>query len=343
MTSNHLQRGDFLPNLCSLQAVFRLVVLGELLALVLLLAKVGIQGIDGYNLGVMSIAVQWVCLASAGALCQLRDWFRRVSPQLAGTVAYALVQLVTLVVVYFGGSLQRGDWLPRWADLYSQLLLSMVLAGVVLRYFYLQQQLHNQVQAELRARIQALQSRIRPHFLFNSMNSIASLIAIDPEAAERMVEDLCDLFRASLSEPGLVPMSKELDVCRRFVRIEQTRLGERLQVEWVIDEAALKVQVPSLLLQPLIENAIYHGVAPLPAGGLVKIEVGRQGKHCRLAITNPLPDPAQLNTKGNGLALENIRNRLAAHYGEGTRWFNQLDAGLYRVIVEFPAELPETT
>ncbi len=314
--------------------------LGQLLVLALLVAEVGIRGINGYNLGLTSITVQWIGLGSAAVLCQLRAWFRRVSPVSAGTVAYGTVLLTTLMVGYLGKAAQGDTWRPDWESLGNQLLLASLFAGVVLRYFYVQQQLHNQTQAELRARIQALQSRIRPHFLFNCMNSIASLIAVDPDAAERMVEDLSDLFRASLSEPGLIPLSKELDICRRFVRIEQTRLGERLQVAWQIDEAALTVKIPSLLLQPLIENAIYHGVQPLPAGGLVSIRVAKQGKVCRLEISNPLPDVNQLNTKGNGLALENIRNRLAAHFGEGTQWFNQLDGGLYRLVVEFPTELP---
>ena len=123
---------------------------------------------------------------------------------------------------------------------------------MVLRWFYLQQQLQNREQAALKSRIQALQSRIRPHFLFNSMNSIASLIDIDPEAAEKMVVDLSELFRASLMEPGLVSIEDEIALCKQFVSIEQTRLGPRLAVEWNVDLSEGSFKIPSLMLQPLI-------------------------------------------------------------------------------------------
>lgn len=340
LNSRSAQKGDFLPDLCQLGAVFRLVLIGQLLVIALLVADVGVTGIDGTNLGLMSLLVQWINLSSAALLCRLRPWFKSVSPRLAGASAYAVVLAITFLVSYLGQVVQQGHWHMAVIPLLNPLLLAMVIAGIVLRYFYVQQQLYNQTQAELHARIQALQSRIRPHFLFNSMNAIASLIALDPDAAERMVEDLSDLFRASLSEPSLIPLSRELDICRRFVRIEHTRLGDRLQVEWTIAPEVLDVQVPSLLIQPLIENAIYHGIQPLPEGGLVHIKAQLHQGICQLEIANPLPNPQALNTKGNGLALENIRHRLAAHYGEHARWINHLDQGLYRLIIEFPTQRP---
>jgi two-component system, LytTR family, sensor histidine kinase AlgZ len=342
LSSARLQRGDFLPNLCTLEAVFRLVLLGELLALSLMLARDGVAGFNTLSFGLTSLMVQWVSLCSAAALCQLSPWLSRQHTLVAGTLSYTLVVVITAVVSLAGQWVQVGELRRPGADFFTHLLLAMVIAGVVLRYFYLQQQLHNQARAELRARVQALQSRIRPHFLFNSMNSIASLIAIDPEAAERMVEDLSDLFRASLSEPGLIPLAKELDICQRFVRIEQTRLGPRLSVEWHLDPQAMGVSIPSLLLQPLIENAIYHGVQPLLEGGLVEVGVGISGKRCWVAVSNPLPDPSKLNTKGHGMALENIRHRLAAHYGDNTRWETNLTGGRYALRIEFPATPSES-
>jgi two-component system sensor histidine kinase AlgZ len=175
------------------------------------------------------------------------------------------------------------------------------------------------------------------------MNSIASLIATDPERAEAMVEDLSDVFRASLSEPGLVPMAKELELCRRFVRIEQTRIGERLQMVWEISPEVLEVKIPSLLLQPLIENAIYHGIQPLPEGGEVCVKAALVGDQCWLEVSNPLPDPSTLNTKGNGLALENIHRRLSAYFAGKTGWQTHLEQGRYILRVQFPAKIAETT
>ena len=273
-------QGDFLPNLCAIEAVFRLVILGELLALALVLADLGVKEFDLATFGLMSLLVQWVILLSAAGLCRLAPWFRKLKPWQSTLLAYGWILMVSTSLGFAALYVQMESWRLLWPTLVTQLLITMVIAGVALRYFYVQQQLHEQIKAELRARIQALQSRIRPHFLFNSMNSIASLITIDPERAEGMVEDLSDLFRASLSEPGLVPLSKELDLCRRFVRIEQTRIGDRLQLVWDISPEVLDVKVPSLLLQPLIENAIYHGIQPLPEGGEVRVSAKVVGDQC---------------------------------------------------------------
>lgn len=337
-----LIQGDFLPNLCALEAVFRLVILGELLALALVLADLGIKDFDLATFGLMSLLVQWVVLLSAAGLCRLAPWFRRLKPWQSTALAYGWILSVSACLGGGASYIQNGSWGELWPSLSTQLIITMIIAGVALRYFYVQQQLHEQTKAELRARIQALQSRIRPHFLFNSMNSIASLITIDPARAEGMVEDLSDLFRASLSEPGLVPLSKELDLCRRFVRIEQTRIGERLRVVWEIDPDVLDVKVPSLLLQPLIENAIYHGIQPLPEGGEVRVSAKRAGEQCRLEVSNPLLDPKTLNTKGHGLALDNIHRRLSAYFEGTIGWQTEVDHGRYLLRIQFPAKLSET-
>lgn len=335
-------QGDFLPNLCAIEAVFRLVILGELLALALVLADLGVKEFDLATFGLMSLLVQWVILLSAAGLCRLAPWFRKLKPWQSTLLAYGWILMVSTSLGFAALYVQMESWRLLWPTLVTQLLITMVIAGVALRYFYVQQQLHEQIKAELRARIQALQSRIRPHFLFNSMNSIASLITIDPERAEGMVEDLSDLFRASLSEPGLVPLSKELDLCRRFVRIEQTRIGDRLQLVWDISPEVLDVKVPSLLLQPLIENAIYHGIQPLPEGGEVRVSAKVVGDQCWLEVSNPLPDPSALNTKGNGLALDNIHRRLSAYFDGKTGWQTQIDLGRYLLRVQFPANIVET-
>ncbi|MEY4590330.1 MAG: hypothetical protein RL497_2406 [Pseudomonadota bacterium] len=336
-------QGDFLPNLCALEAVFRLVILGELLALALVLADLGVKEFDLAVFGMMSLLVQWVVLASAAGLCRLAPWFRRLKPWQSTLLAYGWILSISSGIGYAALRIQVESASQLWPSLATQLLITMVIAGVALRYFYVQQQLQAQTKAELRARIQALQSRIRPHFLFNSMNSIASLIATDPERAEAMVEDLSDVFRASLSEPGLVPMAKELELCRRFVRIEQTRIGERLQMVWEISPEVLEVKIPSLLLQPLIENAIYHGIQPLPEGGEVCVKAALVGDQCWLEVSNPLPDPSTLNTKGNGLALENIHRRLSAYFAGKTGWQTHLEQGRYILRVQFPAKIAETT
>nr|WP_255428969.1 sensor histidine kinase [Saccharophagus sp. K07] len=309
------------------------------MAIALTVVHGGVVDFNWNRLGVLSMLIQWIVLTSAACLCPLRPWFRRQHPMVAGVISYLLVLGITVLYTVVGAFIQDLDGPFPWDQLLTNLMLAAVFAGIVLRYFYLQQQLRNQQQAELTARIQALQARIRPHFLFNSMNSIASLIAIDQDAAEKMVVDLSELFRASLSEPGLIPLENELELCRRFVAIEQIRIGDRLQVEWDLDHMP-EAKVPSLLLQPLIENAIYHGIQPLLEGGTVTIAVKRVGSHCRIQVRNPIGDTQQASNKGNGMALENIRHRLEAHYGEKGELQVQATASFYEVTVEFPAVPP---
>jgi len=174
------------------------------------------------------------------------------------------------------------------------------------------------MQATMQARFQSLQSRIRPHFLFNSMNMVASLIDSDPETAERVVEDMSTLFRASLSdEEDLVPLAQEMSLCERYINIEQLRLGERLRVDWQKNLRSDTYAVPSLCLQPLIENAIYHGIQPLVHGGTITIQLSDENDQLHCSVCNPYTqETANLKRKqGNGMALDNLEQRLYARYG----------------------------
>ena len=329
---------DFLPNLCTGKAVFHLVIVGELLAIALTLSSASSGGATWYRFGLISMMIQWIVLASAACLCPLNRWFRHQSPEVAGGVSYGIVLIITAILTIVGAAIQANGLKIAWHNVYANTVIAAIFAGVVLRYFYLQQQLRNQQQSELQSRIQALQSRIRPHFLFNSMNSIASLIEIDPPLAESLIEDLSDLFRASLSEPGLVTLEHELDLCKRFSRIEQTRLGDRLQMNWNVEGSVNEVSIPSLLLQPLVENAIYHGIQPLEKGGEVDIDVFIGGGEVRLAVSNPVEVnvPKGRKTQGNGIALDNMRGRLEAYYGSKARTYIVAEAGRFSVQLQFP-------
>ena len=220
----------------------------------------------------------------------------------------------------------------------TQLTIAGILGGLVLRYFYVQQRLRIQEQAELQSRIQALQSRIRPHFLFNSMNIIASLIATDPETAETVVEDLSELFRASLNDAGnQVPIDDELDLCQRYIRIEALRLGDRLKLEWHIQKPTTPVKIPLLTLQPLLENAIYHGIQPLPEGGTIAVALTYVDDIVEITITNPLPAPGRRHeSEGNRMALQNIRSRLSVLYGDRADLTTQVDEDSFVTCLKFP-------
>ncbi|MFV8784078.1 sensor histidine kinase [Microbulbifer sp. SA54] len=343
----------FLPDLCSVTAIAVLVLMGELLALVLVLAVDGLRPFNWERLGLVSLTIQWVILPSAAVLCRLRPYLARLAHKLAAALSFAAVLGVLSTVLFaqhWWVADLAGTGVDYWA-LLANLLVGAICAGVVLRYAYVQQQLHNQQQAELGARIDALQSRIRPHFLFNSMNSLASLIAVDAERAEKLVEDLSVLFRASLADSKLVPLEQEITLAKRYLEIESLRLGERLQQDWEIGELPEQAELPSMLLQPLLENAVLHGVARLRAGGTIQITIrqnvigGRAGE-LLLSIQNPIAvsetERGAAPHSGNGMAMENIRQRLNAFYGNRYRFSAGVHNGEYRVEMLLPLESGST-
>ncbi|MEJ2089999.1 MAG: histidine kinase, partial [Gammaproteobacteria bacterium] len=235
------------PELCSAGAISLLILFGELLVLVLLFAG---GEVSWMRLALMSLFVQWVGLTSAGIICTTRRWLARLGLVVGSLVAFGMVMLVTFSVGILSAWLTAGfagAAAINWGTIAGQLIIAGIITVLALRYFHVQQQLRAQEQSELESRIQALQSRIRPHFLFNSMNIIASLIATDPDTAESVVEDLSELFRASLNDAGnQVQLSEELDLCERYVRIESLRLGDRLKLDWQVETPAVPVKIPLL-------------------------------------------------------------------------------------------------
>jgi len=188
-----------------------------------------------------------------------------------------------------------------------------------------------------------MQSRIRPHFLFNSMNMIASLIGSDPGKAERVVEDLSDLFRHALTESQtLVPLREELSLSRRYMALEKLRLGDRLRAVWEIGDYGSGVLIPSLTIQPVLENAVYHGIQLIPEGGEVTIKVNRINDRIVIDVINPR-NPRIQHNKGNRMAMHNIQTRLEAHFG--TTAFVQAEVTdtsyITRINYPVPAQAPE--
>jgi two-component system sensor histidine kinase AlgZ len=303
-----------LPYLCQPSAILGLVLVGELLALVIVLIEAG-SGISWSQFGAVSMVVQWIVLGSALVLCQLRGVLNRLAPLPSGCLAYGLCLVISAIVLWLAqlATFQPFDsWL--W---FKYMLVAAIFSGILLRYLYLQQQLSNQQQVELQTRLQSLQARIRPHFLFNSMNTIASLIAIDPPAAEKAIENLSQLFRANLQDVDANSLDEELDICRHYIAIEQIRLADRLRVNWQLEDPLPRLTVPPLLLQPLLENAIHHGIQRLSEGGEIVMSVGTQGQRVLIAIENPIPAEAVAHTDhGNQVALKNVQHRLQLYYNQ---------------------------
>jgi two-component system sensor histidine kinase AlgZ len=339
------RRHGFLPDFCTLRAAFVVVVSAELFAMILTLAAG--PGLDRFwdVLSQRSLIVQWVALATALLLCLMRSVFARLGTLSTGAVAWSILMLVTLAVTEVSVHAWPGsDLAPvvgpgqHWGLLAQTLGISAIAGALVLRYLYVQDQWRRQLEAESRARLQALQSRIRPHFLFNSMNTIAALARTDPARAEEAVNDLADLFRASLRESGgLSSLADELELARGYLRIEQQRMGERLRVEWDVEGLPMSARLPPLVLQPLLENAVYHGIERVSEPGVIRLAGRYRRGRITLVVSNPLPPAdAPARSGGHRLAMDNVRQRLAGSFGEAATLTAVEADGRYQVQLAFP-------
>ena len=338
-----------LPDLCAPLAVFGVVLASQLLALLLTLA--GQPGWFAFysRLAQTALLLLWTGLIGAAVLCRLRQWLTRFAVPEGSVVTYLVVMACVMAVSETAFWLGRflgagpdtgGSWFPtdHWSFLTRNLAIATLVMAPLLRYFYVSQQWQRNVRREAEARLNALQARIRPHFLFNSMNTIAALTRSNPVAAEQAVEDLADLFRASLRDGlRLIPLQEELEIARVYERMEQHRLGPRLQVEWRLGALPAAAEIPGLTIQPLLENAIYHGIEPSPQPGVISVFGESDGNFIRIAVTNPLP-PAGLSSRpGHGLALDNIRERLELAFGKDGTLTVDAEPDRYTVTLLFPA------
>ena len=336
------ERRAFLPNFCAIRMVFGVVVSAELLAIVLTLGTSPGPGQFWNELSLRSLYIQWVALSVSALYCGLRVPLGRLSHSVAGILAWLLVQLVTLAVFLLAQALELRGEAPLLPALVHHLAIAGIVGAMLLRYLYEQHRERQRELAESQARLQALQARIRPHFLFNSMNTIASLTRVDAELAEQVVEDLSDLFRATLSDVShRSSLQRELELARGYLRIEAQRLGDRLRVNWDIENLPPDAPVPELLLQPLLENAVYHGVEPSTDGGEITISGRFRDGIANLAVRNTLPvGPVVRARKGNQMAQQNVRERLEAAFGEAAGMVvGQVD-GRYQVRIHFPVVAP---
>ncbi|OUR98039.1 hypothetical protein A9Q81_12325 [Gammaproteobacteria bacterium 42_54_T18] len=344
-TVDAVDAGFFLPDLCEKEAVFFLVVVSELFSLVLILAFSSLAAFDWNGLALVSLFVQWVALSSAAILCKLRPYLAKMPANRAVVLSYLVIPVDAWVFSFLSQwvlARSATDEISFFSpDILTNVVIAAIMGGLVIRYFYLQAQLLARRQSELIHKIQALQSRIRPHFLFNSMNSIVSLIGSDPEKAEEAVLDLSELFRASLNEVGnQVPFQQEVQLCKRYLGIESLRFGERLHVEWDMPDIPDGVQIPLLTLQPLLENAILHGIQPLPDGGVIRVNAIYHYGLFELQVSNPwVEQETEAQTKGNQMALENTRNRLSVLYGDRAKLTSYQENGRYITIFSYPYEL----
>jgi two-component system sensor histidine kinase AlgZ len=282
------------------------------------------------RLALMSAAALPATLAWLVVACALKTMLESLPPlaqQVFGVVLGAAVGLFGCGLVHVSGFATQPPWV---ASAFTGAILSAVLvAALVLRA-------KARTPADTAARLSQLQARIRPHFLFNTLNSAIALVRQDPARAETILEDLSDLFRHALLEPGdAVTLAEEIDLAKRYLDIEQVRFGERLQVEWSLDPAAAAARVPPLLLQPLVENAVKHGVEPSESGAQVKVTTQRRGDTVIVKVTNTVP--AGQGMPGHGEAQANVRERLSLLHDVQGQFQAVLKDGVYQVRMEVPA------
>ena len=337
----------FIPELCQAEALLSLVLLAELLVFVLVLAEPITAGFDWMRLALTSLFVQWIVLLSAAAICRARPFLTGLSAKTAVLIICIVVLCLTLLCTAVAEHFYLNQELSREAS--SQLylrhaLISLIMCALLLRYFYLQGQWRHQQQAELQARLQALQARIQPHFLFNSLNSIASLISSNPDKAEHAVLDLSDLFRASLAQPNaLSTWQDELSLAKQYLSIEQYRLGKRLNVVWNVADVPNDLPIPHLTVQPLLENAVIYGIQPSIQGGCIEINAQYAQGSFKLQVSNPfMQNESSSNPRGTRLALNNIEARLKALFGASARLSIQQQLDRYTTRLSYPCSRPST-
>jgi two-component system, LytTR family, sensor histidine kinase AlgZ len=337
----------FLPDFGSFGMAIRFILLAEIVALLITIGRNPVFDEQAWqDLNMLSAFAISISLLSVMILKLTAPLLRRTSVGFGSVLVVLILLFVTAVgtdamifALHDLGFIP--DRWPPWREslIVRSLMVAFIISVFGLRYVIAQHRAEVEARAQQEARMQALQSRIRPHFLFNSLNSVASLTRSNPDKAEAVLHDLADLFRVLLADARkLVPISAEREISRQYLEIEKIRLGDRLHIQWNmspnIPRSAL---VPALTLQPLLENAIYHGIEPRFAGGTIKIDMWTEGETLNVLISNPLPEvrkPSQ--GRGNKIAQENTRQRLTTQFGAAASLATFEEGGQYHVKVKMP-------
>ena len=327
---------DALPDFRNLGVTLRILLASNGLAL--LHALLQANGWADVPLRMMQIATLFVpvLLTCLLLLWMAQPWLNRLHYPYGALAVSVLVVLVTLATYYLGGELYRTQGRnDAWFEAVRYALLGVLASGILLAYFRWRSQVLSRALHD--AHLQVLRARIRPHFLFNSINAVLSIVRTQPRQAEAALEDMSDLFRMAMSDArDLVPLRQEIALSKRYIALEQLRMDERLRVDWQVQDAPDNALIPPLLLQPLLENAVYHGIEPLPQGGKITVALCRSGDELRLKVENPCAPNGTAPHDGNRMALQNIRERLALLFDVEARYKVESGVGFYRVEITLP-------
>ncbi len=326
-----------IPDCCNEGVALRAVLLVNAGALTLAIAQASdFRSIWSAFLGI-ALIVEPVLLLSLLLLCLIRKWANGLPLRWQWVIGVGLPTLLcglaVAVVMQRWATPADAGYEPIWW-VSSRMLVAALATAATLEYFRLRARAYAPSFSE--ARLQALQARIRPHFLFNSLNTVLGLIRSDPRRAEHTLENLADLFRVFMRDArDLVPLDDEVLTCKEYLAIEQLRLSNRLKVVWEIDDMPGDALLPSLLLQPLLENAVHHGIEPRTEEGVLFIRISRPGERVRVEIENPL-SATPATRPGNQMALSNVRERLMLLYDMEAELKNGPEGDRYRLYLEFP-------
>ncbi len=324
-----------LPDFRNLGTVLRIVLLANGIALLGALSQAasfaGLQ--DSLLQG--SVLLQPVLLTSLLLLYAFDSLLKRI-PYWQGSLAVIVIVIaITVVLDELGGDLFFVlDEAGRFRFV-RHALVGIGISLILLAYFRLRMQALSPAKHE--ARLQALQARIRPHFLFNTINAVLSIVRTDPRRAETALEDMADLFRMAMSEPQeMVELTREVALAQQYMELEALRLGERLKIQWDTQNMPTDALIPPLILQPLLENAVYHGIEPLPQGGIIGVRLFLDKDGLHLKVTNPAQEQDVSHAAGNKIALSNIRERLALLFDVEAQYQVESDTNQYQVHIIVP-------
>jgi two-component system sensor histidine kinase AlgZ len=334
----------YLPDFCAAGTILVILLVAELVAIVLTLASYE-PGAFLTELSKVSMYLLWLALLGAALMCRIRPWAEQQGNTQAFVVCFVLLEILCLVLaeVTYRLTVRFGEGFII-DDTYTGFMLktfatSSIVIALAMRFLYIASEWRRSIVLEAQARISALQALIRPHFLFNSMNTIASLTRSNPKLAEEAVEDLAGLFRANLNATkDRATLEDELEVAAIYQRIEKLRLSDRLTVRWDVDDLPMQALMPSLTIQPLLENAIYHGIEMLPDGGVVSVTGKRVDNDLRISIHNPVAPGQSRREGGHQMAMSNIRQRFELAYGNRATVEVQETDTDYRVQLQFPCD-----
>ena len=291
--------------------------------------------------------MQWVLLSSTLVICISAPKLRKLSVMKMSVAIGVIVVALTVgasIVTIIADSYQKVGVVFFWDTpfILRNAFIALIITVLMLHYFFIQNERTDLVRADSGAKYDALQSRMRPHFLFNSLNTIAQLIHVDQNKAEDALLDLADIFRSTLDTRNRISLGEELDITLRYLRMEGLRLGKRrLNIVWDMDRKTLpfNMEIPPLLLQPLVENAIYHGIQPCQDGGTIGISLYDAGQTLDIVVSNPVPPVGTTgHSKGNHIAQENLTNRLRLAYGDQANLKIIKTEHQYRVSFSIPKE-----